>query len=515
MASGMQLFGIAGPGFVPILTGTSLSGFLPTSLSNCQFWYDANDLATITLSGSNVTNWNDKSGNGRNLARITTPGPFLTSNFNGSFRCVESISASNGGMRVFSVPSSAMQGASGSTYFLTFNYLSGTVITQYAEPRFLSMEGSNRYDYGPLGANVIYNLPAGSTFLSPQTFCLALNVPGSNLTSFQNGFQRRSDTVTPITIAYTKDFGLLAISDGNLPAYVRLAEFIGYNRLLSASEREQVEGYLSQKWGLQQTLPLIQPYRSLPFLISKTFTPLSIANSSLWVDAADSTTITLSGSSVTSVRDKAQSLTLTTQGTTSLLTVTNSINSRQTLYFNNSAGNSVYLQGTFANLTAGSFFVVWQAATQLSTGYRALYAWQSVGSLTFPVFGYVNSLTLVGPYTTFVGPGTPTTNVSAGTNYLTFYSWTGTTTNVGFNGAIPTAGTQSAYASSSSVFTIMGELDGSIDTVHGYIGEMVFYSRVLATGERQNVEGYLAWKWGLQTNLPTTHPFRNFPPPPL
>jgi len=25
---------------------------------------------------------------------------------------------------------------------------------------------------------------------------------------------------------------------------------------------------------------------------------------------------------------------------------------------------------------------------------------------------------------------------------------------------------------------------------------------------RQKVEGYLAWKWGLQSNLPTSHPFR-------
>jgi hypothetical protein len=30
--------------------------------------------------------------------------------------------------------------------------------------------------------------------------------------------------------------------------------------------------------------------------------------------------------------------------------------------------------------------------------------------------------------------------------------------------------------------------------------------------ERQKVEGYLAHKWGLKANLPTNHPFKNYPP---
>jgi hypothetical protein len=34
-------------------------------------WLDASDASTITLNGSNVTQWNDKSGNGRNAAQST------------------------------------------------------------------------------------------------------------------------------------------------------------------------------------------------------------------------------------------------------------------------------------------------------------------------------------------------------------------------------------------------------------------------------------------------------------
>jgi hypothetical protein len=40
----------------------------------------------------------------------------------------------------------------------------------------------------------------------------------------------------------------------------------------------------------------------------------------------------------------------------------------------------------------------------------------------------------------------------------------------------------------------------------------VYYQRALTTIERQELEGYLAWKWGLQTSLPSTHPFAKFRP---
>jgi hypothetical protein len=36
-------------------------------------------------------------------------------------------------------------------------------------------------------------------------------------------------------------------------------------------------------------------------------------------------------------------------------------------------------------------------------------------------------------------------------------------------------------------------------------------SDAIAT-DRQKLEEYLAWKWGLQGSLPPTHPYKNFPP---
>jgi hypothetical protein len=47
---------------------------------------------------------------------------------------------------------------------------------------------------------------------------------------------------------------------------------------------------------------------------------------------------------------------------------------------------------------------------------------------------------------------------------------------------------------------------------NGAWGETVFSVFKWTAGERQKVEGYLAWKWGLVANLPASHPYKNRPP---
>jgi hypothetical protein len=46
----------------------------------------------------------------------------------------------------------------------------------------------------------------------------------------------------------------------------------------------------------------------------------------------------------------------------------------------------------------------------------------------------------------------------------------------------------------------------------GFIGEIVTYPSGLNDVNRQKIEGYLAWKWGLQENLPDNQPYKNAPP---
>jgi hypothetical protein len=46
----------------------------------------------------------------------------------------------------------------------------------------------------------------------------------------------------------------------------------------------------------------------------------------------------------------------------------------------------------------------------------------------------------------------------------------------------------------------------------GDIGEFIIYNTELTQLQRSQVEGYLAWKWGIVGNLPSNHPFKNSPP---
>ncbi len=47
-----------------------------------------------------------------------------------------------------------------------------------------------------------------------------------------------------------------------------------------------------------------------------------------------------------------------------------------------------------------------------------------------------------------------------------------------------------------------------------YFAEILVFNSQITTTQRQQIEGYLAWKWGLVSSLPSTHPYKLFPPPP-
>ena len=52
-------------------------------------------------------------------------------------------------------------------------------------------------------------------------------------------------------------------------------------------------------------------------------------------------------------------------------------------------------------------------------------------------------------------------------------------------------------------------------TNNSRIGEMICAAKSsgsYATSDREKLEGYLAWKWGLEANLPTGHPYENAAP---
>lgn len=57
----------------------------------------------------------------------------------------------------------------------------------------------------------------------------------------------------------------------------------------------------------------------------------------------------------------------------------------------------------------------------------------------------------------------------------------------------------------------IGLRPGSI-SYKGHVFEVLLYNSALAQAARQRVEGYLAWKWGMQAQLPSNHPWKSSAP---
>lgn len=58
----------------------------------------------------------------------------------------------------------------------------------------------------------------------------------------------------------------------------------------------------------------------------------------------------------------------------------------------------------------------------------------------------------------------------------------------------------------------LGACGNNVFPLTGYIAEVCIFNSVLSATNYQLTEGYLAWKWGLQTNLPSDHPYKNAAP---
>jgi hypothetical protein len=74
------------------------------------------------------------------------------------------------------------------------------------------------------------------------------------------------------------------------------------------------------------------------------------------------------------------------------------------------------------------------------------------------------------------------------------------------------ANTFAPVATNASFALQIGASGNNRDPMVGYIAEIVVFSSILNDRVRQQVEGYLAWKWGLRTSLVASHPFANRPP---
>jgi hypothetical protein len=112
--------------------------------------------------------------------------------------------------------------------------------------------------------------------------------------------------------------------------------------------------------------------------------------------------------------------------------------------------------------------------------------------------------------------GSSSANVSGGTgtqNTPFIYDYTFSTV---CGSSIYANGTNTATSSTAVTLTGSGTINiggynNTSDAFSGTMFEVMLYDSILSTGQRQQVEGYLARKWGLVNKLPDTHPYGPWP----
>lgn len=237
---------------------------------------------------------------------------------------------------------------------------------------------------------------------------------------------------------------------------------------------------------------------------AKLWTPSEISTA-LWLDADSPSSITLNGATVSQWNDKSGNNRHATQPTaanqpTYLAT---GLNGKPVLSFNGTADGLVLPTGVGLP----------RDMVSVTSGYGFLYSSNNTTDrLAFQQTAGTNLF-----WNT--APGSPTGLTIPGRNntgtFIEQFTAQGLTWEVFLNGASAASGSTTGAWTNNNSLTQIGLKWAAATTVptwQGIIAEIIWTNSVMSVSDRQKTEGYLAWKWGLQANLPVSHPYYSAPP---
>lgn len=481
----------------------------PNQVPGLALWLDAADTTTVIRSGANVTQWNDKSGNGFDATGVGNP-----------IFSVNSI-VFNGGQYFTTTLSSLLPNQSG---FAVVSYNLNNVTIDILSLRRTSGVGTAGLQqiiknsqqlittYGGTTIVTGATLPLNQILLYNHTFSAT-----SNAFLYYNGTQTGS-TTGPYTFTGTGTINVGAYDFGGEGFRGAIYEVVLYSNVLTTQQRQQIEGYLMYKWNIKSGLPNNHPACTPPFvpsvpIIIKPYVwlPNQYSGLSLWLDAADSSRMTLVGSNITQYVDKSSNQIV--------LSNTTSANQPNLVLDSNNISNMLF-NGTSQTLSRTSI-----AASNLSLNNEvSIFFVHSPTNNTNSIINWgdyprINFHTPEGTTGFKFDYGSLERVQAVVSNYLT----SGRRLEGGYKRG--TTQVLRAYgldlAQITNLLTITGSTSlqltfgGFNSTGYFYRGtvcELVWYNRGLNNSEINQIEGYLAWKWGLQKSLPSSHPFFNFPP---
>jgi hypothetical protein len=239
-----------------------------------DLWINPTDAATITLSGSNIAQINDKSPTAGHFSQTTSGNQPLRNatginnlpvmQFDGSVdilvgnAAAEAVSQNVAGLSIFSVINST----GGSSVRRAVLYFS-TNSTSSARAGLFVLPSPNRIEAGGrrLDGNGFQAVTATCSF--PCLGAAIFDYAGAEAYAGVNGvYTARGGFQTSGSTSNTAAV-LTSIGNGGGNIYGGLiGELIVFKSVLAQPARELIEGYLAWEWGLQASLQATHPYRN-------------------------------------------------------------------------------------------------------------------------------------------------------------------------------------------------------------------------------------------------------------
>jgi hypothetical protein len=286
-----------------------------------------------------------------------------------------------------------------------------------------------------------------------------------------------------------------------------VAEILMYNGLMNDDERAKVQGYLAWKWGLERNLPSNHPFKNVApggSGATEQFNLKSIDGLVSWYDGSDpiaSGSAPSNGSAVTVWNDKSGN---GKNGTRASGNPTFDVATKSVVFDGGSIFNLPNGSLPFNNSAYSMFIVVSSRNPSPPQWYISGGSGQVLGSAILNN-NISNSWANGGSELWKQSP------IVANKPIMVELTYDRTSRGINFNGT--SAGTdQAGQINNNDSRNVIGYSPVYGQPLNGNIYEIVIFNKYLSTDNRQKMEGYLAHKWGIQGDLPASHPFKNAAP---
>ena len=213
--------------------------WLPTDLgADLALWLDADDVATISLNGSTVSQWDDKSGNDRHASQATAANQpeYTSSGLNG-----KPVLTFHG-----STDSLSFQGVHDDQWSLAVvGQASGS------NQAFIQFGGVNQFgslfiETGLYRARPKTDIAATKPFIQGEQVILTATYDVATTDIWKNGTIGTQGAVGGVASNASSTIGRL---QNVYPLNGFMGEVVVSNGVLSTADRQKLEGYLAWKWG--------------------------------------------------------------------------------------------------------------------------------------------------------------------------------------------------------------------------------------------------------------------------